>query len=107
MNDIKDYRKKPVQVRAMKWEGEPKNQGDGGAFKGMNDLTYFTGINWTRADVHDVPWYHADEEKVIIYNHLEKCWIPCPVGHYIVQGVFGEFYPVDPKAFDKTYKEIK
>jgi hypothetical protein len=98
---IKEYRKKPVTVRALKWEG-----GSDKFFNKVKDtLDRFVGLNWGRASMHKVPWNHEDKEEVVIYNHLEKCWIPCPVGHFIVQGVLGEFYPVEPEAFRKTYEE--
>lgn len=89
------YRKKPVEVEAIQWVGGSTEY-----------LSLFVGMNWTRADTRDIAWEHEDSEQIIIFNSLEKAWIPCPVGHWVIRGVKGEFYPCDPDAFEKTYEAV-
>ena len=88
------YRKKPVVVEAMAWDG-----GDTAA------LERFLGLNWGRADAHDMAWpFPHDKEEVVIWNSLEKSWRPCPTGYWVIRGVKGEFYPCDGEAFQQTYE---
>lgn len=87
------YRKKPVTVSAIRWEG--------GATDALDE---FCGLHWTRADARGVPWPFDDAEEVVIYNTLERCWIPCAVGHWIIRGVKGELYPCEHETFIATYE---
>lgn len=87
------YRSKPKVIEAIQWTG-----GD------TAPLDLFLGQNWTRADARDVPWNHDDKEELVIYNALESAWIPCPVGHWIIRGLKGEFYPCEPEVFARSYE---
>lgn len=90
------FRKKPVVIEAILWGGG-----------GTDHVDDFCGQPmWGRADVHEVPWDHPDKEQLVIYNHLEKAWIPCPIGHWIIRGVRGELYPCEPRAFEATYEAV-
>lgn len=91
------YRMRPVVVEAVQWTG-----GDTGA------LTAFVGqTGWTRADAADMSWTHTDEEEVVIWNEPEQAYVPAPVGHWIIRGVAGEFYPCAPDIFEQTYEPVK
>lgn len=88
------FRKKPKEIDAILWAG-----GD------HQCLVDFCGLHWGRADAHEVPWNHpGDKEEVILYNFLEKQWICCPVGHWVIRGLKGEIYPCDPSVFDASYE---
>lgn len=91
------YRKKPVVIEVIKW--------DGGDYGCLND---FCGLNWGRADAHEVGWT-ADEdgEQVVVWNTAEKQWLQVPKGHWIIRGISGEIYPCKPDIFDATYEEVK
>lgn len=93
MSDVQRFRKKPVVVEAFRWYG-----GDWAI------LDRTLGNNWGRADAKDIVWEHEDPDEVVVYNTAEKCWIPVPVGHWIIRGLHGEFYPCDPDIFDLTYE---
>jgi hypothetical protein len=90
------YRKRPVVIEAFQWVG-----GD------TEILDRFLGQNWGRADAKDVPWEHEDDEAIVVWNTAEKLWLPVPVGHWIIRGIHGEFYPCDPAIFDLTYEEVE
>jgi hypothetical protein len=89
------YRKRPVEIDAVQWTG--------GDYKWLN---YFAGLNWGRADAHDVEWNHEDGEQIVVWNTLEQMWIPVPVGHWVIRGVRGELYPCEPAVFAATYEPV-
>lgn len=92
---MKKFRKKPIEVEAIRWTG-----GDTGL------LDALCGLQWSRADVRDIAWPHSDEEQVVVYNFLEKQWLCCPVGHWIIRGLKCELYPCDPEIFAATYDPV-
>ena len=47
---------------------------------------------------------YYDNKDIDIWNIREKCWVRCPVGHYVIRGVANEFYPCDPEVFHATYE---
>jgi len=90
------FRKIPIVIEAFKWTG---------GSTAPVDLRL--GKNWGRADVYGVPWnFEKDKEELVIFNSMEQAWIPCPVGHWIIQGVKGEFYPCEPDVFEQTYEPV-
>lgn len=90
------YRKKPVVIDAIHWEGGP-----------YTNLEQFCGLNWGRADAHEVNWQGPDDkEGVVLWNALENCWIPCPVGHWVIRGLNGELYSCAPDIFEATYEPV-
>lgn len=90
------YRKKPVIIDAIRWEG--------GQYTCLED---FCGMNWGRADAKDVDWTGLPEkENVVLWNTQERQWLLCPVGHWIIRGVYGELYPCSPMVFDETYEKV-
>jgi len=88
------YRKKPVEVSAMRWIGGP-----------WECLNTFCGRNWSRADAVDETG-PQDPENVVVWNSRENQWLNVPVGHWIIRGVVGEFYPCDPHVFEATYEPV-
>lgn len=90
------YRRKSFDITAIKWEG-----GDTAC------LDDFVGLHgWTRADVHDIPWDHPDKDQIIIYNEVEKTWIPLPCGFYLIRGIRGEHYPCRADIFEDSYYPV-
>lgn len=41
-----------------------------------------------------------------VWNELEYQWINCPIGHYVLKGLRGEFYPCEPQALWMKYEVI-
>jgi hypothetical protein len=84
----KQYRKKPVVVEAIQWTGA-----------NLLDVADFTGTaNFVVADPD------TNGRGWMVYNKLERQWLNCPVGHWIIKGVKNEFYPCEPGVFDTTYE---
>lgn len=85
---IKKYRKRPVEVEAIQFDG------------------------WNWREVHqfmnDEPlWFTQDFRKYeyILIRTLEGV-MKASVGDYIIKGVHGEFYPCKPDIFRETYEDL-
>lgn len=83
------YRKKPVVVEAVQWDGN--NDEAIKAFVG--DMCEITRIK--------SPFIPPD----LIIHTLEGDHHAL-VNDYIIKGVHGEFYPCKPEIFAKTYEEV-
>jgi len=96
MNPTK-YRKKPVVIEAMQWDGSAE---------GATPI-----VNWIlegplTASYHE----HLLDGSIIAHpdpflriNTLEGVMI-ASTGDFIIKGVKGEFYPCKPGIFAKTYE---
>lgn len=78
------YRKKPVEIEAIRWTGE--NEFEVSRFVG--DKMFFNDLR----------------EPVI--ETLEGN-MRTEIGDYIIKGVQGEFYPCKPDIFTKTYEKTE
>lgn len=83
MPDIVERTKRPVTVRTLEWTGNNPEQ-----------MRAFCG------DAFD--W--RPEWTARIWNTQEGCAIDLKVGHHVVQGPLGEFYPLSPAALELTYE---
>ena len=81
-NMIKKYRKKPVTIEAIQWNGE-----------NLSEIDQFT-----RGKV-------KNHESVLIIPTLEGDMY-ASLNDYIIKGVNGEFYPCKPNIFAKAYEEV-
>ena len=90
MNEIKQYRKKPVVIEAIQWNG-----------RGNIELAMFlNGNDWK----HKEPT-NTEPEKLIIKT-LEGN-ITASIGDWIIKGVKGEFYPIKDDIFKATYEPVE
>ena len=78
----KKYRKKPVTIEAIQWNGENLSEID----------------KFTKGKV-------KNHESVLIIPTLEGD-MEASIGDYIIKGVKGEFYPCKPDIFLATYEEV-
>lgn len=88
---IKQYRKKPVVIEAMKHEGGPMAWYNAHKFIG-DSLNHYNPI-------------FGDETS--LYIETLEGRMECRVGDYIIKGIKGEFYPCKPDIFEATYDEVK
>lgn len=90
------FRKKPVVIDAIRWMGG-----------NSNELDKFCGLNWARANAHEVAWGAEDDgEQLIVWNQLEGQWLCAPVGHWIIRGTKGELYPCENEVFETSYEIV-
>lgn len=78
------YRKKPVVIEAIKYDGDNKVEIQEFIDKYL-DMT---------------------EEMQLKIDTLEGVML-ANVGDYIIRGVKGEYYPCKPDIFEKTYEKVR
>jgi hypothetical protein len=78
------YRKKPVVIEAVQWDGT--NYDEIGDWMGLNATCEINGA-------FVIPTLEGD--------HLAR------VGDWIIKGVAGEFYPCKPDIFERTYEKVE
>ena len=89
------YRKKPVVIEAVKWDGF-----------NLQEIKGFVG-NDLRYDICDTAYQagmgrpHVD----VVIHTLEGDHV-CSEGDYIIKGIKGEFYPCKPDIFEQTYEAV-
>lgn len=92
----KQYRKKPVEVEAMKFEK--------GSAPGVgHEIARWCGGRFN-TDVK--PSDHTDVRYTISIPTLEGV-MTASEGDYIIRGVQGEFYPCKPDIFEVTYEAVR
>lgn len=79
---IKKYRKKPVTIEAIQWNG--------------GNLSEIRDFMRSTVETHGL---------VLIIPTLEGDMY-ASLNDYIIKGVNGEFYPCKPYIFAKTYEEV-
>ena len=82
------YRKKPVIIDAVLWDGR-----SGSIFS----LAPFENV--TEPPI-------VNEDKTLDIVTLEGT-MTANIGDWIIRGVNGEIYPCKPDIFEKTYEEVK
>lgn len=84
MPEIERLRKKPLVIEVLLWDGTNFAQ-----------IVEFTGSDGN-AD-------RVGPGELKVWNEQENDWIGVPLGHYVAKGVLGEFYPLSPEAYERTY----
>ena len=101
----KKYRKKPVTIEAIQWDG--KNLVDVSAFL-CNQTRKEALKEINSSDISCKKW--DDYESIVIGEGLTidtlEGRMKADIGDYIIKGVNGEFYPCKPDICDKTYEEV-
>ena len=102
---IKKYRKKPVIIEAIQWDG--KNLVDVSAFL-YNKTRKEALKEINSSDISCKKW--DDYESIVIGECLTidtlEGRMKADIGDYIIKGVNGEFYPCKPNIFAKTYEKV-
>jgi hypothetical protein len=80
-------RKRSVEVWAVRWTGDAA---------GIDALRAW-GARVEPSDAWGV------DHTLRLWVEPEQSWVNCPMGHYIIKGVRGEFYPCAPEVFAETY----
>ncbi len=77
------FRKKPVVIEAIQWNGTEASFADIGEFMGGH-------------------YPYLDKDKLLIIT-LEGTHF-ASIGDWIIKGIKGEFYPCKPDIFEQTYE---
>lgn len=108
MSTPKQYRKKSVVIKAMKWDGTAYGampiirwiHREGGVAK-FHEATPFKRHVEPDGTVKSQP----AQKAMLVIDTREGPLFAFP-GYAIIQGVEGEFYGCDPGIFDKTYEDV-
>ena len=84
--EVKSYRKKPVEIRAIQFDG----------YNWQDCLQFMSD------ELLMFPQEFCKKEELII--HTLEGGMKANIGDYIIRGVNGEFYPCKPDIFEKTYE---
>jgi len=94
------YRKKPVVIEAVKWDG-----------KNLIEITRFMGDTVPNLSDRIAGERWEDYCYIVKQNglkiHTLEGEMSASIGDFIIKGVSGEFYPCKPDIFAKTYEEVK
>jgi hypothetical protein len=93
------YRKKPVVIEAMQWDGTAA-----GATSIIDwSLLYDANIRYRCGDLDGCDGM-AGTHTLAVYT-LEGTML-ASAGDYVIKGVQGEFYPCKPEIFEATYELV-
>lgn len=104
MTEPKKYRKKPVVIEAMQWDGTAEN-----ATQTINWILGYNAVARYIGNGEDHPMRYEDENNktgmppFLVITTLEGNH-RADAGDYIIRGVEDEFYPCKPQIFVKTYE---
>jgi hypothetical protein len=88
MSAVQRFRKKPVEIEAMLWDGHVRIGHPVAA--------------WIRSHGGNLTWTPGTPQRLAIVT-LEGNMTASP-GDWIIRGVQGEFYPCKPDIFGATYE---
>ena len=80
------YRKKPVEVEAVRWDGTNETE-----------IVLFMGSMFRKNPIN------CYELQIQTLEGL----MTARVGDYIIKGIKGEFYPCKPDIFEATYELVE
>lgn len=89
------YRKKPVVIEAIQWNG-----------LNLEEIKEFVGKD-LEYNILDTAWeVGKGAPHVLMKIHTLEGDHECARGDFIIKGVNGEFYPCKPDIFEKTYEAV-
>lgn len=88
------FKKKPVEVEAVKWEGDYLDFDFFFAWMNEPPLLHMSTLHEKGADI-----------VTLFIPTLEGTMLALP-GDWVIKGIKGEFYPCKPDIFEATYEEV-
>lgn len=88
------YRKKPVVIEAIQWDG-----------KNFDEVSNFTQIFHGHKKSYEDTQEGSMKTGEYYIPTLEGV-MTASKGDWIIKGVNGEFYPCKPDVFEKTYEPV-
>ena len=86
---VERYRKKPVEVDVIKWDGTNAEE----VFK------FVESGNTVK--------FKKDGNKYSLFIVTLEGEMRVKEGDYVIRGVHDEYYPCDPDIFNKTYEKVE
>lgn len=90
------YRKKPVVIDAIQWNGF-----------NHSDIQRFAG-NCVEVDINDAA-YQAGVHPPVVHMYIKTLEgrMEAKKGDYIIRGISCEYYPCKEDIFEKTYEPVE
>ena len=83
------YRKKPVEIEAIRWDGQNIKQ------------------IWDAFGAGEIYGPTPDLDRDYLEIHTLEGRMRADIGDWIVRGIAGELYPVKPDIFAATYEAVE
>lgn len=93
MYNMAKFRKKPVVIEAIQWNGS-----------NFDEIKNFANSNVRYYSYYEKNEY-SESKTTLIIPTLEGEMI-ASIGDYIIKGVKGEYYPCKPDIFEATYEKV-
>ncbi len=90
------FRKRPVVVEAVQWDGQ---------WPAIRDWLIALGGGGLAFPIGSVPPIHIVDGGLVVET-LEGT-MTASLGDWVIKGVAGEFYPCKPEIFDATYEPVE
>lgn len=97
MYEIKQYRKKPIVIRAVQWTGSNHRE--------MHDFLLGNPDEYMKTRGEHFEIDHTKVEGGLVIKTKEG-GMAATVGDYIIKGIAGEYYPCKPEIFEATYELV-
>jgi hypothetical protein len=87
------YRKLPIEIDAVQWTGT-----------NAAELAAFAPGKWRTVDTED----RTDDPEITaeVFDELHSTWVGMRTGHWVIEGIAGEFYPCADHVFAVTYERV-
>lgn len=92
MHPIERFRKLPLEVETVLWDGNPER---------ASFLQHWTGQCPDGSER-----FRRFGEVWSVWADEERTYIQCPVGHRVVRTWQGTFYPISPESVAATYEVV-
>ena len=105
------YRKKPIVIEAVRYGADS----DGSWYPGAVQRVAQFMLGRDHVSEHEILdvlqptglWDPPDNADLLMLDDVvHHEWLPLVLGHWVIKGVMGEFYPCDPDVFDATYEAV-
>ena len=126
MTEPQWFRKKPVKIKAMQWDGTDQRADElwewtakasaiGNAwpthFMVLGEDDAYDVFGCYDDDMEPVPGNEVEHRMAqgytaVVYDTLHGTWVNVSTGDWIIRGVEGEFYPCRPDVFAETYEPL-
>ena len=93
MSGPQHFRKRPVVVEAIRWDG-------------TNEVEI---RDWSKGQFRAVepdPTVRSILVTAQVFDVLHSTWVGVMTGQWVIRGVKGEFYPIDPEVLAETYEPV-
>ena len=91
INGAARYRKRPVEVEAIRWTGA-----------NLAEVQEFCGGRFLAVQ----PGGEDPDQTAEVYDKLHGTWMHVYDGQWVIRGIQDEFYPVAADVFTATYEPV-